>query len=234
MAWHGALAGALAAAACGVVHAGGLRLQPVVVTLAPGETSAVVSIDNDGMAPLEVRARVFDWTQREGEDELSPTREVGISPARARIPPGRHQRLRMLVITPPPDDRERSYRIILDEAGDDASAAPTRYSLPLFVNADGRAPVRLTARLVPLGPTATRLRIDNPDRHHAKLVDLSFRPADGGAVRSLAPDLAGYVLPGRHKHWTLPAPIEQFREGRFEAIVNGRPVVLAPDLRDPD
>ena len=60
------------------------------------------------------------------------------------------------------------------------------------------------------------------------------RSGTGNGDGSRAEGVPLCVLPGRHKHWTLPAPIEQFREGRFEAIVNGRPVVLAPDLRDPD
>lgn len=221
-----ALAGACALAVCPALRAAGVRLQPVALSLAPGETSGTVWIDNPGPQRLDIRAGMFAWSQVAGDERLEPTGEMAVSPARADVPAGGRQRLRVVLLKPPGDDRERSYRLIVDERQEASEVVAARYSLPVFVQADEGAPVQLAASVAELDGATTRLRIDNPSRRHARLVDLGYRAPDG-TLRLLAPDLAGYVLPGGHKHWTLPGPVAQFRSGAFEATVNGRPTRLA-------
>ena len=222
------LLGACALAACSVVHAAGLQLQPVAVTLAPGDTSATVWVTNPHADPISVSVGVFAWRQPGGEEELGTTRELAVSPVRADIPAGARQRLRVVLLLPPVDGREHSYRLILDEQPATAGPVLARYSLPVFVHVDEGAPVQLAASVTAIDDGSTQLRIDNPGRRHARIVDLAYRTPDG-THRSLAPDLAGYVLPGSHKHWILPGPVEQFRTGHFEATVNGRVVNLTVD-----
>ncbi len=226
----------------GSALAAGLQLQPVALALAPGESSATVWLDNRGTTPLRVQARVFAWRQSDGDDELQPTREVALSPATMLIPPGARQRLRVVVLEPPAGSAaesqtesptERSYRLIIDEL-DPQQALAARFSLPLFVNANAHADAGELLRLglTALDPASTRLRIDNPGRHHAKLVDLAYRRPDG-SLQMLAPSLAGYVLAGRYKHWTLDEPMAHFEPGSFELMVNGKTLRLRPQQHDP-
>lgn len=222
---RGWLLGACASVVSPALQAGGVQLQPVTVSLRAGDTHASVWVRNPGDEPLSIRMRSFAWTQPGGEDDLQDTTELAVSPARATLPAGARQRLRVVLLSVPADAQERSYRLIVDELKGAPEAVAARYSLPVFANVDEGAPVQLLASVAALDGTRTRLRIENPGRRHARLVDLAWRPAEG-EVRVLAADLAGYVLPGSHKLWTLAGPVDAFRAGRFEASVDGRVVSL--------
>lgn len=216
-------AGIALALGCGLLQAAELNLQPVSITLLPGETSASVWITNTGASELALVSSPFAWQQHDGDEQLSPTPEVAVSPIAVHVPPGGRQRLRVVLRSAVPSGQERSYRIIIDELVQADHVARARYSLPMFVNVDQDAPLHLKAHLSSLGPSGTQLRIDNLGARHAKLVGLAYRPPDG-EPRVLAADLAGYVLPGSYKHWSLPGAISAYREGSFEATVDGQPM----------
>jgi len=217
------LAAALALATPG--QGGNLQLQPTSVTLQPGEQEATVWIDNAGPAALDARARVFHWQQVDGEERLAPTPQVAVSPPIISVPPGGRQRLRIVPQSIPRDGREHGYRLIVDQLPGAPGSPAVRYSLPLFAPATTTGRPQLTARLEPMDGRRARLRIDNHGRRHARLVELSHLDADGRR-QVLVPDLAGYVLAGRYKYWTLPGPAGRFDRGRFEALVDGKPVPL--------
>lgn len=220
------------------VHSGELRLEPVSLTLGPDEDSTSLWLSNTGRQPLHAQVRLFSWTQNGGGEVLAPTRELAISPPLLELPPLGRQRVRLVRLGNSAPEAETAYRLVVDElppahpASVRAAAgnAPLlRYSIPVFV--EPHAPAagsRLSARIEHDLAGGRRLRLDNSGERHARISALYF-VGTGGRRHLLAPNLAGYVLPGRYKHWPLPEAIGLPPYGRFEADVNGEPQVLVPE-----
>jgi fimbrial chaperone protein len=232
-----ALGAALAALlAVGVASgATGLRTTPSRLSLDPGERQANLTLDNTGSGTLRARARIYRWTQEDGEDRLLPTSAAAVSPPLMEIAPGQRQTLRVVVLQRdrPPD--EASYRVVLDQLPDPDTRGPQtvlRYSAPVFVAGSSAAGSNgLSASLQRRGQDWT-LRIDNHGTRHARLADLAYRSAGGGRTL-LAPSLAGYVLPGRYRTWPLPRQPGDYADGRFLARVGEDPAERELPLRTP-
>lgn len=217
---------------------GDLRLEPVSLILAPDQAAASLWLSNTGQQPLQAQVRLFAWTQDGGGEVLAPTRELAVSPPLLEVPPLGRQRVRLVRLGTGAPAAETAYRLVVDELPGDRSTATTattapdallRYSIPVFVQPLApAASSRLSARIEQDVAGGRRLRLDNSGERHARISALYF-VGTGGRRHLLAPSLAGYVLPGRYKHWPLPDALGLPPYGRFEADVNGQPQVLVPE-----
>jgi fimbrial chaperone protein len=217
---------------------GDLRLEPVSLILAPDQVATSLWLSNTGQQPLQAQVRLFAWTQDGGGEVLAPTRELAVSPPLLEVPPLGRQRVRLVRLGNGTPVAETAYRLVVDELPGDrtaasAAAAPAnallRYSIPVFVQPPApAADPRLSARIEQDVTGGRRLRLDNSGERHARISALYFI-GTGGRRHLLAPNLAGYVLPGRYKHWPLPDALGLPPYGRFEADVNGEPQVLVPE-----
>lgn len=216
-------------------NSGDLRLEPVSLTLAPDQAATSLWLSNTGQQPLQAQVRLFAWTQDGGGEVLAPTRELAVSPPLLEVPPLGRQRIRLVRLGTGAPAAETAYRLVVDELPGDRSVAATapdallRYSIPVFVQPLApAASSRLSARIEQDVAGGRRLRLDNSGERHARISALTF-VGTGGRRHLLAPNLAGYVLPGRYKHWPLPDALGLPPYGRFEADVNGQPQVLVPE-----
>jgi fimbrial chaperone protein len=217
---------------------GDLRLEPVSLTLHPDEASASLWLSNTGQQPLQAQVRLFAWTQDGGGEVLAPTRELAVSPPLLEVPPLGRQRVRLVRLGSGAPMAEVAYRLVVDELPTARSPSSSvaggadsllRYSIPVLVQSLAPAAgSRLSARIEQDVAGGRRLRLDNSGERHARISALYFI-GTGGRRHLLAPNLAGYVLPGRYKHWPLPDALGLPPYGRFEADVNGEPQVLVPE-----
>ncbi|WP_411832566.1 molecular chaperone [Pseudoxanthomonas mexicana] len=212
----------------------GLYAAPSWLRLEATQRSAELDLSNTGDHPLHAQVRLYRWSQEDGEERLLPTRDLAASPPLLEIPAGQRQKVRIVRLDASQSLREGSYRLIIDQLPRQDAAGPQtvlRYSTPVFIAPPGQAAPRLLARLAREGAD-TVLRIDNHGDAHARLVDLAWIDADGRRVE-LAGRLAGYVLPGQYRTWTLPARAGGYAGGRFEARLNrdgaAQPLALAPE-----
>ena len=215
------------------LHAAGLQITPILLELGAREQAQSIFLSNSGNAALHAQIRVFAWTQTDGGDQLTPTQEVAASPPLLEVAPGAQQMVRIVRLLPAPADRERNYRLVIDELpGSDAGEQPPtaglqfllRYSIPLFVlpipveRAGALAPAsikrapaalgdvsQLSASVEVEGPRATALTVTNHGTRHAKLSHVAYVDAQGKPVM-LVPGLLGYVLAGQAMHWMLNLP----------------------------
>lgn len=219
-------------------HAGDLRLEPVSLALRPDEDSTSLWLSNTGRQPLQAQVRLFSWTQDGGGEVLTPTRDLAVSPPLLEVPPLGRQRVRLVRLGAGAPLAETAYRLVVDElpsASPDPTATASsgasllRYSIPVFVQPSAPASAsRLSARIEEDASGRRLLRLDNSGERHARIAGLAF-VGTGGRRHLLAPNLAGYVLAGRYKLWPLPEEAGRPPYGRFEADVNGEPVVLVPE-----
>jgi fimbrial chaperone protein len=172
--------------------------------------------------------RVYRWTQENGEDKLTPSRDLMISPPMLQIAAGDRQLIRVIRAAAPPGPVEGAYRVIIDELpvetqGQKGLQFVLRYSVPIFIGAAagesaGAPQLNWSVRREGDRPV---LEVANNGRTHAQLADLKFvDPA--GRRTEVHPGLMGYVLPGAQMRWSLKSSAATFATGgTLESMING-------------
>ena len=216
-----------------LTEASGLQVSPISVSLQARETASGLSLSNSGNNTVHAQVRVYQWSQNEKGDQLTPSRGLLASPPMIELKPGEKQLIRIIRAKAPPqgtDDVEAAYRILVNELPI-KSANPTTglqfalsYSLPVFVQPVGvtktSPQLQWSTHLQPDGKEMT-LRVSNSGNGHAQLAGLSFVDTAGNST-VMNPGLLGYVLPGATMNWTLKIPPSALAAGgKFKVMMNG-------------
>jgi fimbrial chaperone protein len=210
-----------------MANASGLQVAPTSLTLPPAQSADGLWLSNTGEGVVHAQVRVFRWTQDQNGDQLTPSREVLVSPPMIELAAGDRQLIRVIRTGAPPADAEASYRVVIDElpvaAGPDKGVQfVLRYSVPVFMAPSGGAPTtQLAWKLVREGNLAM-LEVNNAGGLHAQLADLKFTNTQGKST-DVHPGLLGYVLPGARMRWQLKTPPAAFGSGggSMDALING-------------
>lgn len=216
----------------GVAMAGSIHVMPTTITLGPGKATAVMTITNEGDAPIKAQVRVFAWDQQGNEDRLTPTQKVVVSPPMASLAPKQTQSIRVVRVDKSAITAEESYRLVVDEIPD-ATNAPNvgvsvqmRYSVPVFVLPKATMPPgQVTVAATVSGSTLT-LNAQNKSESHVQASEVTIEHA-GGTTTPVVGGLLGYVLPGRTMQWTVPIPANAAAKGRPVRVTttfNGQPL----------
>ncbi len=190
--------------------AGTFSISPVRVDLETKAATGVVTIRNQEDQPVVIQADARLWQQSNGVDELTPTRDVLVTPAVFTIPPKGAQVVRLALRRAADPVLELNYRLILSEVPQQAKPGFTglnlalQMSLPIFVAA--RVPTKpdLQWSAARDGDGSLVVKTRNAGTAHARVFDLKIGPvaADGADIEQQA---AVYVLPGQYRTWTLAA-----------------------------
>jgi len=117
-------------------------------------------------------------------------------------PPRPHDQVRVA--------KEESYRVLIDEIIDPATATATgvnlqlRYSVPVFASPAGMRPPRTTVTANVSGQTVS-LKVQNRGGQHANVSAVTLENTRGESV-TVEPGLVGYALVGRTMQWKLQLP----------------------------
>lgn len=205
------LLGILATAAFGrpstPALAGTFSISPVRVELSGAAQTAALTLRNPEEAPVVVQAEAMLWEQVDGQERLTPTRDVLVSPAVFTVAGGGSQLVRVALRRPADPQRELSYRLLLTEVPQKADRQSTglsmalRLSLPVFVEPAALSAPRLewTANTASGGVVVTAR---NTGTAHAKVLSFSLTP-DGAATPALQQSVTAYILPGQSRTWTI-------------------------------
>ncbi|MCG9510559.1 fimbria/pilus periplasmic chaperone [Acinetobacter pittii] len=157
-----------------------IRISPVNVEILSNQSASSISLFNQSNESTDLQIRVFEWVQKNGQDELIPTDEIAISPPFLKLKPNDSYNLRVVRINPAAIAGEKTYRIIIDELPkpvDSRKAAQginvlLRSSLPVFiVNKD--AITKLNWK-IDSNQKAPSLNISNIGNRHALLNNLTL------------------------------------------------------------
>jgi fimbrial chaperone protein len=205
------LAAAAALLAPGIAAAQtALRVEPLMVDVSSPAQASSVTLQNNGASELTLQLRVYEWSQVDGEDRLTPTDEVVASPPIARIAPGSNYTVRIArTVGAAASGTEKAYRLWLDELppetalrdGGGEVGIRLRFDLPVFFHGtDDDANLTWSARRE--GPDVV-LEAANTGRRHARIEGLQLQGRGGTSV-SFGQGLNGYVLAGSTRRWTAP------------------------------
>jgi len=189
-------------------HAGTFSISPLRVELSSSAQTGVLTIRNQEATPVVVQASTQLWEQAEGQERLSPTRDVLVSPAVFTIPANGSQIVRVALRRAPDGERELSYRLILTEVPQPANpdftglSVALRLSLPVFVAPAAEAQPQLEWSATRNADGRLALAARNSGTAHARVLSFTVAPATGddGAI---AQNTTAYILPGQSRTWTL-------------------------------
>jgi fimbrial chaperone protein len=212
--------------------AASLQVSPIRVDLDSERPAAMLTLHNDGPAPLDAQVRVFAWSQTLDEDRLEPTPMVIATPPIAHIEPGDEQTVRLLRVGRAPISHEETYRVIVDELPGGATSQSNgvrvqlRYSVPVFASAkesQAAAPA-LSFALQSIasadGTPMLMLRASNDADTHAQLSSVRLDWPDGRSTR-VTDGLLGYALPHATRRWPVADAPADASAATLHAVVNG-------------
>jgi fimbrial chaperone protein len=211
---------ALLLAAIGA-HGGSFTANPVRLSIAPGATSTSLLLENKGEEPVLVQAELLAWTQKDGEDVLTPTQNIIVSPPIFKVGVGGAQTVRVGLLAPATGDREVTYRLFLQEVaqppkpGEQGVGVSLRLGLPIFVMPRG-AVTRETSWRVKADGGAIRLTLVNAGNVHVQAIDCKLYREDGTLVAEQ--QLASYVLARQARSWLIK-PAQPWRGEKLKAVM---------------
>ena len=188
--------------------AGTFSISPLRIELSAGAQTGALTIRNQEESPVVVQAELMLWEQVDGEDLLSPTRDVLVSPPVFTLPGNGSQLVRVALRRPADTQRELSYRLILTEVPQQASPdfnglnVALRLSLPIFVAPSAAASQRLEWSSARNADGAITITARNAGNAHARILKFSIAPAAASAA-AIPQDVTAYVLPGQARTWTF-------------------------------
>lgn len=190
--------------------AGSLAISPLKVELGERSRTAALTLRNGSPDSVVVQAQAYVWEQQGGEDRLTETQDLIVSPVVFTLDGGASQLLRVALRRPVDPSTELSYRLVLQEVPQQSSPQSTglsvtlRLSLPVFVQAGAEtAPsVAWNAAADPDGNLVVTAR--NDGTAHLRLLGFEVA-AVGSPQQVLQQPVASYVLPGQSRSWTLRA-----------------------------
>ncbi len=62
-----------------IINAATIRLSPVTVEILSHQKASSISLYNQSNESADLQVRIFEWTQNNGQDQLTPTDEINIS-----------------------------------------------------------------------------------------------------------------------------------------------------------
>ena len=185
-----------------------LSVLPVNVHIPPGEQAATVNVTNTGTAPTSIQIRAYDWSQQGDKDELAASNNVVVSPPISTIAPGESQLVR-LILRKPPQGREATYRIVLDQIPPAAEPGVVhvvlRMSIPIFAHPGGKGTAADVDFHVEVKDGETYLVGTNDGLSHEAIRKIELKTSDGRTLKS-ADSESPYVLAGTTRHWKIDAP----------------------------
>jgi fimbrial chaperone protein len=179
-----------------------LGIAPLRVEIEGAGAGATVRLTNSSDHALPVQARLFAWSQENGEDVYAPSSELVVSPSITSIPSGQTQIVRVLrkgAVTP----GEKRFRLAVDQLPDPAQARPgqaltrIRFTLPVFVDRDKAAPAALAWRIAD-----DRIELANTGGTTARVLEVQVKTADGRIV-PVERNALRYVLGNSTIAWPL-------------------------------
>jgi fimbrial chaperone protein len=190
------------------VQAGTFSVSPLRVDLTSKVRTGALTIRNQRDSEVAVEAQGMLWEQVDGQDRLTPTRDVLVSPVVFSLPANGSQLVRVALQRHVDADRELSYRLILTEVPPQASPGFTglnvalRLSLPIFVEPVAATQPNLEWSATRGNGEQLGVTARNTGGAHTRVLNLSVAPLDDPET-AIVQQTAAYILPGQSRTWLL-------------------------------
>jgi fimbrial chaperone protein len=188
-------------------RAASFQVSPVRMTLSANHSTDVLRVTNNSNTPTVVQLQIVAWSQKDGEDVYTPSRNLLATPPIFTVAPGGQQVVRVGMRTQADANHETCYRLFLTEV----PPAPTpgfrglqialRMGIPVFVEPSVDTKPILQWSVKQLSPTELQLSAANTGNAHAQV--LKWELSSSAQSKPLAQNTGSYVLPGASHTWNV-------------------------------
>jgi fimbrial chaperone protein len=189
----------------------GLTIIPVTFELRSGQMTAVLTIQNHTDRETDFQVRPFAWAQPGGNDQLTSTDVLMVSPPLGRVAIQAGQVVR-LVLRHPAEAQEASYRILIDQVPPAPQPGVIGFALRLSIPVFAEPVERVAPHVrwsVESDAGASYLVAVNSGGRHDTVRNIALKSADGRSLE-IESDVSPYVLAGATRRWRIltksPAP----------------------------
>ncbi|MGH8283887.1 MAG: fimbrial biogenesis chaperone [Gammaproteobacteria bacterium] len=186
-------------------HAGSFQVNPIGMTLSAARSTGVLTVTNNSDTPTVVQLQIVVWSQENGEDVYTASRNLLATPPIFTVPAGGQQTVRLGLMTRPNAKQETAYRLFLQQVppppqpGLQGLRVLLRIGIPVFVEPAVAAAPDLHWSVRRLSSTELSVEAMNDGSAHAHIGELTLSKNLHGAA--LAEQSGGYVLPGAQHAW---------------------------------
>lgn len=193
------------------------RVVPIRVDLGKDRRSDVVRLINEGKEKVSLQVEATEWTQdAQGEDIYEPTKDLVFFPNILTIEP-KEERVLRTGLRSPAVEREKTYRLFIEEIPDSSSSDATqvsikiRFGLPVFVE-PLQEEVQADISDLTLKKGRLAAEINNTGNVHVRINKLIVHGLDDEGQEIFREEKAGwYLLAGASRRYTLELPEKQCR-----------------------
>lgn len=189
-----------------------ISVMPVGLTLTAAQDRATITVTNQGKERVALQVDSVAWTQANGADQYTPSRDLIVNPPLFTLAPGQAQTLRVGLRQPAARAQETAYRLFVRQV-----PAPSETSTPVANAVQVMLELRLPVYLPPTTETRqstwrgwrtadgqVALELHNAGNVHQTVTGLSLRQ-NASASDPLGQLQAGNaVLAGQRRRWTVP------------------------------
>jgi fimbrial chaperone protein len=183
-----------------------LSVVPVNIFFSPGQRSASLTVTNTGSSETAVQIRGYAWAQKNGEDQLTDSDAIVVSPPIARMAPGALQVVR-IILRQPPMGREATYRILIDQIPPPSEPGIVhmvlRLSIPIFVKPMTRAVPHVQFHMETDAGKLFLVGI-NDGLSHEVIRSIELLGSDGRSLKQEV-STSPYILAGATRRWPIVA-----------------------------
>jgi fimbrial chaperone protein len=191
---------------------------PVNVQLPPGQRATILTVTNQGNSETAIQIRAYGWNQQDGTDQLATSDAVLVSPPLTTIAAGGTQIVR-LILRQPPQEREATYRILVDQIPPPSEPGVVhvvlRLSIPIFAQPVNRVVPHIQFHVECNAGSVYLVAFNDGGRHEA-IRDVVLVTSDGRKLTA-AVNKSPYILAGATRRWPIvtqgavPLPGETLR-----------------------
>ena len=194
----------------------------------PRDRATAVTLTNEGDEQMVLQADVFLWKQKpDGEDDLTLTEELFLSPPIIKLAPKARQVVRLAMLNPPKTGPQLTYRMIVREIPVAKPVDKTvqvqialAFSLPVFITPPN-AKRELGCVIERVAADTARVVCENTGNAYAHPREFVLTGAKNEKLASR--DSGGYILPGIKRSFELK---------RSDGIIPGGKAKLAARFDD--
>lgn len=184
-----------------------LSVLPVNIFFMPGEKATSLTVTNSGTSTTAIQIRAYNWNQKDNDDQLTDSSAVLVSPPLVTIAPGAQQVIR-LILRQSPQDREDTYRILLDQIPPPAEPGVVhmvlRLSIPIFAKPAIRSSSDIRFHME-RSAGQIYLVASNAGNLHEVIRDIVLTTSDGRKLKADS-GASPYILSGATRRWHINAP----------------------------
>lgn len=191
-------------------HAGPFSISPVRIYMAPRDRAIAVTITNEGNEELVMQADLYNWMQKDnGEDELTLTEDMIMSPPILKLAPRSKQVVRLAMLRPRPPGEQLTYRMIVREIPEAKPATDNdlklqialAFSMPVFITPRG-AKYKVACQFERTGAETAKANCENTGNAYTQVRSMVLNNAAGASLASSTIS-GGYMLLGAKRSFEL-------------------------------